>query len=115
MVFSLLLAFVAATTPVYVDSCAFERTGSYEHSVTIRFHNTSDRTVTLVAFDIYNGSHHVTIRDRGTFAPNVQIEHRLPTPTWELYHAAAHVCVVSYVRFEDGSTWASAKSGNGKP
>lgn len=91
--------------PIQVESCSFVRAGSFEHSVRIRFHNVSDRTATIVAFDVHNGPHHVTVRDYGTFSPGATIERVFTTPTWELYHAPARACTVSYVRFEDGTTW----------
>ena len=101
------LAFMngAGAAPIQVDSCAFVRSGSYGHSVQIRFRNTSSRTATIVAFDVHNGPHHITVRDHGSFAPNVVIEHLLATPTWELYHAEPHACIVTYVRFSDGTVW----------
>jgi hypothetical protein len=96
-------------SPIHVDSCSFVRAGSFEHSVEVRFRNTSDRIATVVAFEVHNGPHRITIRDRGSFAPNVEIDHRLSTPTWELYHAQPHSCVVTYVRFEDGTSWPHAQ------
>lgn len=95
----------SVSPPVQVDSCSFVKAGSFEHSVQIRFHNASSRTVRTVAFEVHNGPHHVVIRDSGSFSPNAKIDHRLATPTWELYHSQPHVCTVTYVEFQDGTTW----------
>ena len=105
--FFMTLALVSThgAAPIHVDSCSFVPAGSFEHSVAIRFHNTSNRTATIVAIEVHNGPHHITVRDHGSFAPNVEIDHRLSTPTWELYHAEPHACVVTYVRFTDGTSW----------
>jgi hypothetical protein len=101
------LAFVAGTStpPIHVDSCSFIRSGSFENSVRIGFHNVSGRTATVVAFNVQNGPHHITVRDHGTFAPGATVVRVLSTPTWELYHAEPHACIVSFVTFSDGSTW----------
>lgn len=63
------------------------------------------RTVSLVAFNVHNGPHHIVVDDRGTFAPGSSIDHVLTTPTWELFHAQAHACTVAHVLFADGSSW----------
>ena len=109
MLASLLLSALAvagsAPAPIHVDSCAFVRAGSFEHSVRVRFHNASTRTVTLVAFTVRNGPHHIVVNDSGSFAPGTAIDHVLTTPTWELFHAQAHACTVAHVRFADGSIW----------
>ncbi len=109
MLLTMLLTLLAAAnpggSPIHVDSCNFVRSGSFEHSVQIRFRNTSSRTATQVSFDVHNGPHSITVRDHGTFAPNVLIDKTLTTPTWELHHAEPDACVVTYVKFADGSTW----------
>lgn len=109
MLASLLLSALALAAtvpaPIHIDSCSFVRAGSFEHSVRVRFHNASARTVSLVAFNVHNGSHHIVINDSGSFTPGTAIDHVLTTPTWELFHAQAHTCTVAHVRFADGSAW----------
>ncbi|MGZ3509855.1 MAG: hypothetical protein ACXWNJ_15835 [Vulcanimicrobiaceae bacterium] len=60
---------------------------------------------------MHNGPHEITIADHGGFAPGVMIDHVLSTPTWELYHAQAHSCVVTFVRFDNGSIWRASDEG----
>lgn len=112
MLGSLILAALlgaASTGPIVVDECSFVPAGSFEHSVAIRFHNTSPKTATVVTFEIHNGPHSVSVADHGSFATGVSVDHKLTTPTWELHHAQPHTCAVTSVRFADGSSWHPTK------
>lgn len=100
-----LLAVSMAHPPIHIDSCAFVRSGSFEHSVRVQFRNMSERTVTGISIQVRNGPHAVTVHAHGTFQPKVTVTRTLLTPTWELYHSPAQACTVTSVQFEDGSNW----------
>ncbi len=106
---SYLLLGAASAPPIAIDECTFQRSGSFERSVLIKYRNTSSRTAVAVSYRVHNGPHSIVVTDHGSFAPNTTIDHTLPTPTWELSHAEVHACVVTAVHFSDGSEWTEPK------
>jgi hypothetical protein len=96
----------AAPAPVAIHSCVLSRTraGSV---VWLAFMDRPSVAATLVRITVRGGDGtDATVIDRGTFAPDVEVEHAL-RPRGER-RAASHgrpSCSVAYVRFADGSEW----------
>lgn len=101
----LLAANLEATAPVKVAECTMVIANSYEKGIHVRFRNASAHTITRVTFHVHNGPHSVDVSDHGTFAPGVDIDHELTTPTWELHHGDVSSCTIKSVTFTDGATW----------
>lgn len=76
----------------------------------IEFTNESNKTATLVNFDVNSNGQHFVIRDVGTFSPGVSINHSYRNGKGQAFvlpaFIAPHVsCRVASVRFTDRSVW----------
>src|SRR5579883_2636673 len=76
----------------------------------IEFTNESNKTATLVNFDVNSNGEHFVIRDVGTFSPGVSINHSYSNGKGQAFvlpaFIAPHVtCRVASVRFSDRTVW----------
>jgi len=100
------------TDPVHVATCVVSHSrvipkgangGSMfiAGSLHVRFMDISKQTISQVTFTLGDGT---TLVDKGTFSPNVMIDHTL-----NLSHAQSHThtCTVSSVEFTNGGSWSA--------
>jgi hypothetical protein len=73
--------------------------------VAVTFVNTSSIAAREVLLRATYGDETRYIRDRGTFAPNVTIEHNYTAFSNQPYRGDAVVVTVAGVTFSDGTTW----------
>ena len=114
-------------TPVQIDRCRLEYTpggggfgllgvaGALTKSsgqLKIKFTNESDKPASIIRFAVDLDGKDASIRDVGTFAPGVTVDHGFKdfagTTGWVFGRQAQPTCHVTYVKFADGSTWESA-------
>jgi hypothetical protein len=103
------LVAMTASQPIHIQACSvsapmtletgdagYETYGGY--NVRIRFVNTARQPVSRVTFRLNDGT---AVVDRGTFSPNVPIDHTF----FNVPPTEADSCGVSGARFSDGSSW----------
>jgi hypothetical protein len=111
------IAFTVA--PIAVKSCSINegsivtpypgpiRTAT---GLNVTFSNASSAPVSNVEFVIgYNGQSE-TVDDKGTFSPNVTIDHNLKVFNDAVNSGGSPNCTVSKVDFADGTTWQAPAS-----
>ncbi len=83
------------TPSVVQNDNGSDMVGSY--ALHVRFTDATSEPISRVTFTLDDGSQ---VTDVGTFSPGVAINHAL-----DLSSTAATSCVVTIVRFENGTTW----------
>lgn len=102
---------IDACKVAYDSNALLAQTGQLQ----IRYVNVSSRLATMIRFRVSysnsNGPGELYVRDTGTFAPNVEINHKFKdlqaivlSPS---FSKTSVVCSVDSVRFQDGSMWAA--------
>ena len=79
----------------------------------IKFTNESEKTATIIRFGIDMENETASIRDVGSFAPNITIHHKFRDfsgRTKFIFSSEPQPkCTVQYVKFTDGSTWSAGE------
>lgn len=105
---------MSMAAPVAVTSCRQDVTyidPSYygprlaEASENVSFVNTGAIAATDVDFKVVLDGETQTVRDHGTFAPGVTIDHTFSKLAGTAYRSSAATCNVVAVRYADGSSW----------
>lgn len=116
------LSLAKTASPVIVDYCHIDYTQgpnvtpSASISLTkssgpleIKFTNESEKTATIVRFGVVIENETASIRDVGSFAPNITIHHKFHDfsgRTKFIFSSEPQPkCSVQYVKFADGTTW----------
>lgn len=105
---------MSMAAPVAVTSCRQDVTfieptfyGSRlaDASENVSFVNTAAIAATDVDFKVVLNGETQTVRDHGTFAPGVTIDHTFSQFAGAAYRTSAATCNVVAVRYADGSSW----------
>ena len=79
----------------------------------IKFTNEAEKTATIVRFGITMENETASIRDVGSFAPDITIHHKFRDFSGQTKFIFAHEpqprCTVQYVKFADGTTWSAGE------
>lgn len=106
---------VASSNPVQIDYChLFYASGLLTKTVgplQIKFTNEGAKTVTVVRFVADLDGNQANIRDAGSFAPGITIDHKFKDLGGSIHFAFSREpqpkCHVAFVKFDDGSIWSA--------
>jgi hypothetical protein len=112
---------VVAATPapasIILDACRAEYGGDLLLKriigLRIKFTNEGNKTASVVRVAVNFNGNTLSVRDVGSFAPNVTINHDFRDLTGEatrfgLTHEDQPKCRVQFIKFDDGTIWAEA-------
>jgi hypothetical protein len=95
-----------AAPPIELDSCEYMHNHTNtKFGLRVRYVNVSATPAVMVRFHAtWGDGSSLYLRDVGSFAQDVTIEHTFPGPPNELY-GFGFTCAVTSARFADGSMW----------
>lgn len=106
----------AQPAPFVVDSCRAEYAGGWLlksiAGLRIKFTNEGEKTASVVRIAVMFDKNLLSVRDVGTFAPNVTINHDFRDLTGQnMKFGLSHEdqpssCTIQFVKFTDGTMWA---------
>ena len=106
----------ALPVPIILDSCRAEYAGGWLvksiSALRIKFTNEGDKTATVLRVAVTFNNNTLSVRDVGSFAPNITIDHRFRDLTGEnMKFGLSHedqpsTCKVQFIKFADGTMWA---------
>ena len=106
----------AAPAPFVVDSCRAEYAGGWLiksiSGLRIKFTNEGDKAATVVRIAVTFDKNTLSVRDVGSFAPNITINHDFRDLTGQnMKFGLSHEdqpssCKIQFVKFSDGTMWA---------
>lgn len=111
-------AAVATPSPVQIDNCRLEYTpggdgimmlAKTSGRLKIKFTNESEKRASVIRFAVNLDGKEASIRDVGTFAPGVTVDHGFKdfagNVGFVFGRQAQPKCHVTYVKFADGTAW----------
>jgi hypothetical protein len=103
----------ASPDPVTIEECRVASTRSYVSAyrpLELVFTNRAAVAAKEVRFTVGYGGRREEIVDKGTFSPNVPVDHFFAGFYNVRYQGPFATCAVDSVEFEDGTTWVAAAS-----
>lgn len=108
----------AQPAPFVVDSCRAEYAGGWLvksiAGLRIKFTNEGDKPASVVRIAVMFNDNMLSVRDVGTFSPNITINHDFRDLTGQnMKFGLSHEdqpssCKIQFVKFTDGTMWAPA-------